>query len=158
MIVQVEKFSPEVFAEILPFAQRCWDENTVAKAQTCAFYGERDFAIDPDIDQYRKLSESGSLVLVTLRDEGKLAGYAVGLLYRSLHHKAVLCGIADSIYVDPPFRSVTAVMMERLEKELQARGAQILGWPASPAGPVHALLEARGYVADDVVMEKRLCA
>ena len=48
-------------------------------------------------------------------------------------------------------------MTERFEKEMAARGSIIIGWPTHPDGPVYELLKARGYVADDIVMEKRLC-
>jgi len=157
MKIEKESFSAELFNEILPLARACWIESTEVKAESCAFYGERDFAIEPDAETYQRHADSGSLVLVTLRDEGVLRGYVVGFIYRSWHHKKLLCGHADSIYVDPECRAYTVVMTERLEKEMMELGAVIIGWPTHPDSGVYALLKARGYVGDDVVMEKRLC-
>jgi len=156
--IEREKFSREVAEEILPLAQACWNESTIVKKDTCAYYGERDFQIEPDTDRYVELSEQGILVLMTLRDERVLKGYIIGLLYRSLHHKRILCGIGDSIYVDPDYRSYTGVMAEKFEQAMKALNVEIIGWPTHIDGPVYEVLKARGYVGDDIVMEKRLCA
>lgn len=158
MNIQLEPFTPELFAEILPLAQKCWEEQTQVKGADCAYYGERDFKVEPDLDTYARLALMGYTVIVTLRDEGALRGYIVGIIYRSWHHKNILCGNGDSIYVEPPHRAYTAVMAERFERELARLGAQIIGWPTHRNGPVYELLKARGYVGDDIVMEKRLCA
>jgi hypothetical protein len=34
----------------------------------------------------------------------------------------------------------------------------IIGWPVSQQGPLYQPLVERGYIGDDIVMEKRLCA
>jgi hypothetical protein len=156
MKIDREAFSVELFNELLPLARKCWQESSALKADSCVFAGERDLVIEPDLENYQKISDS--LIIVTLRDEGKLVGYLVGFLYRSPHHKKILCGNGDSIYVEPAYRSYAVVLTERFEKESQAAGAQIIGWPTHPDGPVYRLLKARGYTVDDVVMEKRLCA
>ena len=39
---------------------------------------------------------------------------------------------------------------------MRERNVQIIGWPTHVDGPMYALLKARGYVGDDIVMEKRL--
>lgn len=154
-----EPFSLDLYGEILPLARKCWAESTIAKGETCAFYGEREFAIEPYVESYKRLAEAGSLVLMTLRDEGKLKGYVVGFAYRSLHHGKILGGIGDSIYIEPEYRSYTAIVAEKFEQELGSLGVEIIGWPVTPGGPIHAVLKASGYVGDDVVMEKRiLCA
>jgi len=154
--INKEPFSLDVFAELLPLAQKCWNESTEFKGQTCAYYGDRDFEIEPDKEAYQRLADQGSLVMVMLRDEGKLQGYVVGFLYHSLHHKKILCGIGDNIYVEPDYRAYTAVVAERFEKEMKSLGVKIIGWPVHMNGPVYELLKARGYVGDDIVMEKRL--
>lgn len=153
-----ELFSAELFEEILPLAQKCWEESTIAKGQTCAFYGERDFSIVPHVEEFHKLTAMGSMVVVTLRDAGRLVGYVEGFIYRSLHHKSIVGAIGDSIYIEPDYRSYAAVVIERFEKEMESLGASILGWPTTLDGQVYQILKARGFVGDDIVMEKRLCA
>lgn len=157
--VAKEQLNDELFAEIVPLARKCWDESTSIKGESCAYHGDRDFEIEPDSDQYQALANAGALTLITLRDEGKLIGYAIGILYRSLHHRKILCGFGDSMYIEPLYRfNYAALMAERFEAELAAAGADIIGWPAHKNSSLYGFLKSRGYVGDDVVMEKLLCA
>jgi hypothetical protein len=151
-----EAFTAELAAEILPLAQKCWNESTEIKGETCAYYGEREFAIEPNTQAYLSLAEQGLLVSVAVRNDAQLVGYLLGFLYPSLHHKNILCGIGDSVYIEPGYRSYTGVVAEIFEKEMQRLGAQIIGWPTHIDGPVYQVLKARQYVSDDIVMEKRL--
>jgi hypothetical protein len=157
MIIDKEPFSLEVCAEILPLAQKGWDESTIIKAETCAYFGERAFLIEPDVERYEQLNAQGLVVLVTLRDEGELKGYVLGLTYRSLHHKHIFCGIGDASYIDPAYRSYTVIVVDKFEAAMRERSVEIIGWPTHIDGPLYGVLKARGYVADDIVMEKRLC-
>jgi hypothetical protein len=160
MNIAVEPFSVELFDELIPLAQKCWDEGTKDKGVSCAYHGERDYQIEPDRDRYQELDKSGALIIVTLRNDRKLVGYCTGILYRALHHKHILCGNADSLYVEPEHRTYMVIrLIDRFEDELKARGVQIIGWPTHERGPIFKLLQVRGYVGDDIVMEKRLkCA
>lgn len=156
--IKTEPFSRELFAEVLPLAQKCWDESTAFKGETCAAHGEREFKVEPDVDGYQRFSEQGWFVIITLRDEGALKGYAVGLLYQSMHHKKILCGFGDTIYLEPEYRSHTWAVAKRFEKEMEKLGVWIIGWPVHLNGPVYNVLKAKGYSGDDIVMEKRICA
>ena len=155
--INTEAFDAEMAAKILPLSQKCWNESTAFKGESCAYYGERDFMIEPDTEAYQRLADEGKLVLVTLRDAGELKGYVIGFIYNSLHHRKIPCGFGDSIYIEPEYRSHTWAVAKRFEKEMQALGAQIIGWPVHINGPVYELLKAKGYIGDDIVMEKRLC-
>lgn len=158
MKIERETFSDALFDELLPLTRKCWDESTAFKGESCAYFGDRDFLIEPDKESYQKLAEQGSLVVVTLRKESVLQGYVVGFLYKALHHKHILCAIGDSIYIEPEHRAHTWAVAKRFEKEVTSMGAKILGWPVHLNGPVYEILKAKGYVGDDIVMEKRLCA
>lgn len=155
-VIEKEDFCRDLYEEVLPLGRKCWEESTANKGADCGYHGEREFQIEPLFDVYQGISSAGSLVLVTLRDAGALKGYVVGFLYSSWHHKGILCASVDSIYVQPSHRAYTAVMAEKFEKEFQALGAQIIGWPTHINGPVYDFLKARGYVGDDIIMEKRL--
>ena len=155
--IDEEPFSLQVAAEILPLAQKGWDESTLIKQGTCAYFGARAFSIEPDVERYTELAAQGLLLLMTLRDDTILQGYLLGLTYRSLHHKRILCGIADALYVQPDYRAYTTLMAEKFEAAMRGREVEIIGWPTHIEGPVYEVLKARGYVGDDIVMEKRLC-
>src|SRR5271170_4943571 len=154
--IEKETFNTELAAEVLPLARKCWKESTDFKGESCAYFGDRDFLIEPDTEAYLKLQNEGSLVLVTLRDDKELKGYVIGFLYNALHHKKILCGIGDSIYIEPDYRTHTWAVAKRFETEIAALGAKILGWPVHLDGPVYDILKAKGYVGDDIVMERRL--
>lgn len=156
--ITLEPFSDSLYTELLPLAQKCWEESTEAKAERCAFYGERDFAIEPDVERYKELERIGSLVIATFRAGELLEGYVVGFLYRALHHRKILGAIGDSIYVEPARRAYAGPLIDCFIDELMHRRVQIIGWPCDPEGYVCQLLKARGFVGDDLVMEKRLCA
>jgi hypothetical protein len=157
MKIAVEPFTRVLADEIVPLGQQSWDECSEIKKDTCAYHGQRGLAIDPDIDQYLYLAENNSLIATTLRDGcGVLHGYALAILYRSLHLKTELCGNVDTFYVQPDYRSSMPRFMSHIEDTLRARGVSIIGWPVTLTGKLYEILQRRGYIADDVVMELKL--
>lgn len=152
--IERELFSAELAAEILPLGQKCWAESTANKKETCAYYGERDFEVEPDVEAYQRSSDR--MVVVTLRDDRILKGYVIGFTYHSMHHKKILCALGDSIYIEPEYRSYTGVLAAKFEQAMKDLDVQIIGWPVHIDGPVYGVLKTRGYVGDDIVMEKRL--
>lgn len=154
--IEREQFSESVAAEILPLAQACWNESTIIKKDTCAYYGEREFYVEPDMGFYERLAGQQSLVLVTLRDDAALKGYVIGFAYPSPHHKKILCGHGDSIYLGPEYRAYAPIMADKFEEVMKDLGVQAIGWPTHIDGPMYEVLKARGYVGDDIIMEKRI--
>lgn len=157
MKIAIEPFTNKLVAEILPLGQECWDECSEIKKDTCAYHGQRGLPIDPNIEQYLLLAANGALVTMTLRsDEGALRGYAMLILYHSLHLKNELCGSVDTFYVQVAHRQSMPRFMSRIEDEFKSRGVSIVGWPVTMAGKLYEILKRRGYIADDVVMELKL--
>lgn len=157
MKIAIELFTRELSAEITPLGQEAWDECSEIKKDTCAYHGQRGLQIDPNIDQYLCLAANGNLVTLTLRsDEGVLHGYALLILYYSLHLRKELCGNVDTFYVQPEHRQLMPRFMSRIEEEFQSRGVSIVGWPVTMTGKLFEILKKRGYIADDVVMELKL--
>ncbi|MCA8326165.1 GNAT family N-acetyltransferase [Burkholderia cepacia] len=157
MKISIEPFTLELAAEIVPLGQESWDECSEIKKDTCAYHGQRGLQIDPDIDQYLYLADHQSLIAFTLRDdEGVLHGYALAILYRSLHLKTELCGNVDTFFVQPDHRRSMPRLMSKIEDTLRERGVSIIGWPVTMTGGLYEILKRRGYIADDVVMELKL--
>lgn len=156
-MINIEPFTRELSEEIIPLGQQSWNECSEIKKDTCAYHGQRDLPIDPDIDQYLYLYNNNSLIAMTLRDEENvLRGYALIILYKSLHLKTELCGGIDTFYVQPECRRSMPRFISAIEEELRNRGVSIIGWPVTMAGKMHEILQHRGYIADDVVMELKL--
>lgn len=157
MKIDIERFTRELADEIVPLGQESWDECSEIKKDTCAFHGQRGLPIDPDIEQYLYLAGHHSLIAMTLRDENEtLCGYALLILYRSLHLKTELCGNVDTFYVQPAHRRFMPRFMSKIEGVLRERGISIIGWPVTRTGKLYEILQRRGYIADDVVMELKL--
>jgi hypothetical protein len=157
MKIAIEPFTRELADEIVPLGQQSWDECSEIKKDTCAYHGQRGLSIDPDIDQYLYLADHQSLIAMTLRGEDDiLRGYALLILYRSLHLKTELCGNIDTFFVQPDHRFSMARFMSEIEETLRARGVSIIGWPVTMTGKLYEILQRRGYIADDVVMELKL--
>lgn len=157
MKIAIEPFTRELSDDIIPLGQQSWDECSEIKKDTCAYHGQRGLAIDPDIDQYLYLADHKSLIAMTLRDNGDiLRGYALVILYKSLHLKTEMCGNVDTFYVQPDFRSSMPRMMSQIEGTLRDIGVSIIGWPVTKTGKMYEILQRRGYIADDVVMELKL--
>lgn len=157
MKIAIETFTRELADEIIPLGQQSWDECSEIKKDTCAYHGQRGLAIDPDIDQYLYLADHDSLIAMTLRDgEGILRGYALAILYKSLHLKTEICGNVDTFYVQPDYRKSMPRFMSQIEDAMRARSVSIVGWPVTRTGKLYEILAKRGYIADDVVMELKL--
>ena len=158
VIIEEEPFSQELMTEILPLAQKCWDEATEAKGENCAYHGKRGVQIEPDVDLYQSISDMGRLVIYTMRDEGKLVGYAVALIYPSPHHRKLLTANGDSIYVEEPYRTHSPVLIGKIIKAVEKSGAVTVNWGVTLGSPMYEVLKKFGFVADEVIMEKLLCA
>lgn len=156
MKIAIEPFTRELAAQIVPLGQESWDECSEIKKDTCAYHGQRGLQIDPDIDQYLYLAQHNSLISMTLRDGDALHGYALVIVYRSLHLKTELCGNVDTFYVQPEHRRFMPRLMTHIEDALRERGISIIGWPVTRTGKLYEILQRRGYIADDVVMELKL--
>jgi len=157
MSISIEPFTRELADEIIPLGQQSWDECSEIKKDTCAYHGQRGLQIDPDIDQYLHLFAHGSLISMTLRDkDGVLRGYALLILYRSLHLKTEFCGNVDTFYVQSDHRRSMVRFIHQIASTLRDRDVSIIGWPVSKGGKLYKILKRLGYIADDVVMELKI--
>lgn len=154
--IAVEPLTRSLFDEAVPLARQCWAEGTAAKGETCAWYGNRDFDIDPDFEQYDAMASVGALVVLTMREAGALVGYVTGICWRGMHHRHMTVAQVDSFFVLPDHRGHVLRLMRAYEAEMIERGAAALNWLTHTNGPVFKLLLARGYVADETMMEKRV--
>lgn len=157
MKIEIETFTKELADEIIPLGQKSWDECSEIKKDTCAYHGQRDLPIDPDIDNYLRLQNSNSLIAISLRnDDSLLCGYALLIIYKSLHLKTELCGNVDTFYIKPEYRNTMPRFISKIEETLRNKDVSIVGWPVTFAGKLRKILEKRGYIADDVIMELKI--
>jgi hypothetical protein len=67
-----------------------------------------EIKLNPDWRGYARLADSGALRVYTARDEGKLVGYFVVIISRSLHYMDHLFANNDIIFIKKGHRKGTA--------------------------------------------------
>ena len=61
-------------------------------------------ALDLDSSMYEQLEALGTLVVVTVRDGGKVVGFTGWTIIAHHHYQQTLTGVVDSWYLDPAYR------------------------------------------------------
>ena len=116
-------------------------------------HGKRGIPLDPDYDEYKRLEECGKLVFIALRCEGRLVGYATGLIARNLHYKKVVDWHPDLFFVKVEFRGMRnhqnggVLLLDAIKKEAKRRGCRMvrMGYKATRAKHFQKLLRDGGF-------------
>jgi len=84
--------------------------------------------LDIDYERYEALDAANILLVVTLRDEGRLVGYFMGFLMPHLHYRTCLTMAMDIFWTHPDIRGgMEGVRLFReVEQEAKRRGAHRL--------------------------------
>lgn len=84
--------------------------------------------LDPNYEAYQALDRAGSILLVTLRDRDRLAGYIIGFLFPALHYQTSFECFTDIFYVRPEYRGGwdAVRMFRKFHAELKVR--QVNRW------------------------------
>lgn len=147
---QVENFRP-FLEEVKPLLQGHWDELALDKDKV---------PLDPQYDEYLNYDAQGKILVVTLREAGKLVGYFIGLIAPGLHYKTCLTYKMDIFYVHPDARGQGGgvVMVNFLEQELKRRGVQRALMGAKCHKNAGWLFEKLGYDMIEIYYSKWLGA
>jgi len=109
----------EPYSKCLPELMECydlhWEELALNKDKV---------PLDPQYDLYEARDDAGQLLLVTLRETGRLAGYFIGFIAPGFHYKTCLTLTMDIFWTHPDVRGgFSGVKLFRLvEKEAKRRG------------------------------------
>lgn len=150
VVIQTEKFG-----QFYPDAQRLfkehWDENIDRKDLLW---------INPSIEVYKRLEDTNSLCIITVRKDSELIGYMVFLVQPSLHCKHILTAISDIYLLKKEYRNsnIALRMFRFAEEELKKRGVSLVHMCTKvdaerDRGPI---LRYFGYQLEDAVYCKRL--
>lgn len=108
---QVESLT-EKLSEIKPLLPDHWRELALDQEKV---------PLDPMYERYLDLERQGSLLFVTIRENGHLMGYFLGLIAPSLHYRECLTLTMDIFWLHPDIRdgdSLTAIDAEMISMEL----------------------------------------
>lgn len=114
----VEKWR-DVLPEMEPILYRHWLEIAL---------GHDKVPLDIARDKYQALCDAGILHVVTVRQDGELVGYHVGMIQGHLHYRSTLHGITDVYYLSPAHRKGrTGIrMFQFVEAEMRKLGVKKL--------------------------------
>lgn len=145
---QVESLE-QWYADLGPLVNPHWSELTL----------DQDLCIpELDIERARQADAQGVVLIVTVRDSGKLVGYWVGLLLTHLHYRnAGLMCHTDMYFLLPEYRKggTGAKMLAFVETEIRKRGV-VKAYISCKVHQDHTeLFEAMGWRMSDHVFIKR---
>lgn len=109
--------------------------------------------LDPDYEEYERLENSGRLIFLALRSEGKLVGYATGFIVRALHYRTILEWHPDLFFVEVPYRgnrsgeNGSVLLRNAIENEAKRRGVRLIkqGFKATHAKHISKLFTEGGF-------------
>lgn len=110
----------DVKDEMLPLLPSHWEELALNKDKV---------PLAPQFDLYDRHDACGALMIVTLRDAGKLVGYFWGIVAPHLHYKTCLTLTMDIYWVHPSVRGKGlpgVKLLRKVEAEAKRRGVQRL--------------------------------
>ena len=95
MIVCCEESLTSCLEELKPLFTPHWQELALDQDKV---------PLDPQYDIYLKRDELGEVLLVTARDNGRLAAYFIGFVAPGLHYKTCMTLVMDIFWVHPDYR------------------------------------------------------
>lgn len=103
--------------------------------------------LDPQYEVYFAHEDAGGLLFITLRNEGKLAGYFIGFIAPGLHYKTCLTLRMDIFYVHPDYRGNRGgvILFKAMENEAKRRGVHSIIVGSKCHKDASRLFEALGY-------------
>lgn len=137
-ITYQEEYFEDVIDEIKPLLERHWEEIALNKDK---------IPLDPDYEAYRKLSDAGAIHYTTVRDDGKLIGYAIYFLIGNLHYSSLAIAESDIFWLAPEYRkgSVGIRLIKAAEKFLVELGVNHIINKVKLHYDVGSLFESLGY-------------
>ena len=117
-----------------------------------------EFPLDVDQERYRRLESSGILRVFAARDEGRLAGYATIIVFKSLRRRNLTTAQEEAIYLAPEYRRGGAGLrfIRYIEGEMQKECEMII-WHSPLVNPTLGIvLSKMGYTKTHEVFIRRL--
>lgn len=137
----------QVRNEIQPLLEAHWQE--------IALHQDK-ISLNPDWSRYESMDAAGSLAIYTARDEGKLVGYFVVMLTKSLHYSDHFFAHNDIIFVSKEYRKGTNAirLIKFAEQDLERNGVSLIVINTKTQQPFDCLLEKMGYSLTERVYTK----
>lgn len=142
----------EFYFSVLPEMARLYPDHWRELA------ADSDIPLAPRYEAYAALAVADQILVVTLRDDGVLAGYFMGFILPELHYETCLSCTGDIFYISPAYRrSQNGVKLFR-QVEVECRKRHVQRWHVTSKlkKDCGALLRRIGFTAVEMHYSKRL--
>ena len=149
MIEYKEETFDQVIDEIKPLLEDHWEEIALHKDT---------IKLNPDYGRYEQMFKSGSMRIVTARDDGKLVGYCIMMLYHHIHYKDQFMAMDDIFFIDKDYRKgLTGVkLFIKTEEIMKKYGVTKLSLNVKVHQDVGAIFERLGYKETERMFTKKI--
>ena len=149
MIVVQSETLEQAWTDLVPLIFAYWKE-----AETHRHYQ----GIELRRDRYDEYERAGMLHCVTVRDDGRLVGYALGYVSVSMRSQVKIWG-DDMFYIQPAYRSRALALIQFIEEYCRCHGIAEIILNGLTSGTTPQVLEYIDYTPVSVQYSKRLgCA
>jgi GNAT superfamily N-acetyltransferase len=149
MIEYKEETYGQVIDEIKPLLEDHWEEIALHKDT---------IKLNPDYDRYEKMFKSGQMRIVTARDDGKLVGYCILMLYHHIHYKDQFMAMDDIFFIAKDYRKgLTGVkLFIKTEEIMKQYGVKKLSMNVKVHQDVGPIFERLGYKETERMFTKMI--
>lgn len=144
---QVEDATPQLVGELAVHFQDHWRELAIDQEKV---------PLDVNWHWYAQMQAAGKLFVVTLRDEGSIVGYFVGIVDTNPHYQHTLILKMDIFWTHPSIRGGTAGLrlFRAVEREARRRGIKRMYMGSKLHKDSGRLFEAMGYMPTETYYSK----
>lgn len=139
----------QVRGEIEPLLRQHWEEIAMFKEEV---------ELAPDWGRYIALERDRALAIYTVRNEGKLVGYAVFIIHYMLHYKHTLAAANDILWLAPEYRNagVGGRFIAFCEEDLREREVDVVSLHIKKHFDFRPLVHPMGYQDAETIVVKLL--
>lgn len=120
-----------------------------------AHYQDR-VPLAPRWSEYERLDRNQDLLIMAVRCDGELVGYAFWVLREHLHYAGHLVAYNDVIYLRPEHRRgrTGLRLIDESEYLLKCLGVDRILWHLKPSHDWSPILKRRGYQTEELILGK----
>ena len=149
MIEYKEETFDQVIDEIKPLLEDHWEEIALHKDS---------IKLNPDYARYEQMFKNGNMRIVTARDDAKLVGYCIMMLYNHIHYKDQYMAMDDIFFIAKDYRKgLTGVkLFIKTEEIMKQYGVTKLSMNVKVHQDVGAIFERLGYKETERMFTKKI--
>ena len=143
---QIEKFE-DIYLDIQQIFDDHWEEVALDKEA---------IKLNPDYDKYIMLSKTDILHMVTAREDNKIIGYHISVIYPHIHYKDSLTCFTDIFFIVKEKRKgFTGIkLLKFMEESVKAKGVQKIYMGTKLHIDISLLLERLNYKQIEKIFTK----